>query len=82
MNRDGGNTRACAKLTADIDLKDFCHAADDSKIEKSWELLEIVIKNTKALSMEITRPSPTFISMQTKNIRGFSVIPNKAQSRT
>lgn len=37
VNRDGGDTKACAKLTADIDLKDFCHAADDSKIEKSWE---------------------------------------------
>ena len=37
VNRDGGNNSACAKLTADIDLKDFCHAADDSKIEKSWE---------------------------------------------
>ena len=39
MNRDGGNTRACAKLTADIDLKDFCHAADASKNlgELSWE---------------------------------------------
>ena len=24
-------------MTADIDLKDFCHAADDSKIAKSWE---------------------------------------------
>ena len=28
VNRDGGNTRACAKLTADIDLIDFCHEAD------------------------------------------------------
>ena len=37
VNRDGGDTEACAKLTADIDLKDFCHAADDSKREKSWE---------------------------------------------
>ena len=37
VNRDGGDTKACAKLTADIDLKDFCHAADDSKIAKSWE---------------------------------------------
>ena len=37
VNRDGGDTKACAKLTADIDLKDFCHAADDSKREKSWE---------------------------------------------
>ena len=37
VNRDGSDTKACAKLTADIDLKDFCHAADDSKIEKSWE---------------------------------------------
>lgn len=39
VNRDGGNTRACAKLTADIDLKDFCHAADASKNlgELSWE---------------------------------------------
>lgn len=38
VNRDGGNTRACAKLTADIDLKDFCHAADASKNlgELSW----------------------------------------------
>ena len=38
VNRDGGNTKACAKLTADIDLIDFCHEADASKKleEKSW----------------------------------------------
>lgn len=28
---------ACAKLTADIDLKDFCYAANASKEEQSWE---------------------------------------------
>ena len=28
---------ACAKLTADIDLKDFCYAANASKYEQSWE---------------------------------------------
>lgn len=28
---------ACAKLTADIDLKDFCYAANASKEEYSWE---------------------------------------------
>lgn len=33
-----GNLSVCAKLTDDIDLKDFCHAADASNnIEKSWE---------------------------------------------
>ena len=37
VNRDGGNTRACAKLTADIDLKDFCHAAANNAEELSWE---------------------------------------------
>lgn len=35
-----GNLSVCAKLTDDIDLKDFCHAADASNnIEKSWELI-------------------------------------------
>ena len=28
---------ACAKLIADIDLKDFCYAANASKEEQSWE---------------------------------------------
>ena len=42
VNRDGGNTSACAKIADNvevIDLKDFCHAADDSKNieELSWE---------------------------------------------
>ena len=33
-----GNLSVCAKLTDNIDLKDFCHAADASNnIEKSWE---------------------------------------------
>lgn len=33
-----GNLSVCPKLTDDIDLKDFCHAADASNnIEKSWE---------------------------------------------
>ena len=36
MNEDYDNVKSSAKLTADIDLSDFCHAADDSKIEKSW----------------------------------------------
>ena len=34
---NGGKLSVCAKLTADIDLKDFCHAADASKEEQSWE---------------------------------------------
>lgn len=36
---NGGKLSVCAKLTADIDLKDFCHAADASKNlgELSWE---------------------------------------------
>ena len=34
---NGGKFSKCAKLTADIDLKDFCHAADASKKELSWE---------------------------------------------
>ena len=34
---NGGKLSVCAKLTADIDLKDFCHAADASKEELSWE---------------------------------------------
>lgn len=34
---NGGKLSVCAKLTADIDLKDFCHAADASKKELSWE---------------------------------------------
>lgn len=34
---NGGKLYVCAKLTADIDLKDFCHAADASKEEQSWE---------------------------------------------
>lgn len=34
---NGGKLPVCAKLTADIDLKDFCHAADASKEELSWE---------------------------------------------
>ena len=34
---NGGKLSVCAKLTADIDLKDFCHAADASKKEQSWE---------------------------------------------
>lgn len=37
MNENYDNVKSSAKLTADIDLSDFCHAADDSKIEKSWE---------------------------------------------
>ena len=36
VNEKYENVKASAKLTADIDLSDFCHAADDSKIEKSW----------------------------------------------
>ena len=36
MNENYDNVKSSAKLTADIDLSDFCHAADDSKIEKSW----------------------------------------------
>ena len=36
MNENYDNLKSSAKLTADIDLSDFCHAADDSKIEKSW----------------------------------------------
>lgn len=34
---NGGKFSKCAELTADIDLKDFCHAADASKKELSWE---------------------------------------------
>ena len=34
---NGGKLSVCAKLTADIDLKDFYHAADTSKKELSWE---------------------------------------------
>lgn len=34
---NGGKLSVCAKLTADIDLKDFYHAADASKKELSWE---------------------------------------------
>lgn len=36
---NGGKLSVCAKLTADIDLKDFCHVADASKNlgELSWE---------------------------------------------
>ena len=42
VNRDGGNTSACAKIADNvevIDLKDFCHAADASQnLNKlSWE---------------------------------------------
>ena len=37
VNENYDNVKSSAKLTADIDLSDFCHAADDSKIEKSWE---------------------------------------------
>lgn len=86
VNRDGGNTSACAKIADNvevIDLKDFCHAADDSKNieELSWEPIGYN-KNTMALSTEMERPSPTFISMQAKHLWGFSVIPLKAQSRT
>ena len=46
---NGGKFSKCAKLTADIDLKDFCHAADASKKELSWEpigndsILEILL---------------------------------------
>ena len=36
VNENYDNVKSSAKLTADIDLSDFCHAADDSKIEKSW----------------------------------------------
>ena len=36
VNEKYDNVKSSAKLTADIDLSDFCHAADDSKIEKSW----------------------------------------------
>ena len=36
MNENYDNVKSSAKLTADIDLSDFCHAADDSKIEKNW----------------------------------------------
>lgn len=36
VNENYDNLKSSAKLTADIDLSDFCHAADDSKIEKSW----------------------------------------------
>lgn len=34
---NGEKLSVCAKLTADIDLKDFCHAANASKEELSWE---------------------------------------------
>ena len=39
VNEKYDNVKASAKLTADIDLSEFCHAADDSKniIAKSWE---------------------------------------------
>lgn len=37
VNENYDNVKASAKLIADIDLSEFCHAADDSKIEKSWE---------------------------------------------
>ena len=37
---------------------------------------------TKVLSTEITRPSPTFISMQASLMWDFSVVPMKVQSRT
>lgn len=46
---NGGKLSVCAKLTADIDLKDFCHAVDVSKKELSWEpigndsILEILL---------------------------------------
>lgn len=36
VNENYDNVKSSAKLAADIDLSDFCHAADDSKIEKSW----------------------------------------------
>ena len=36
VNENYDNVKSSAKLTTDIDLSDFCHAADDSKIEKSW----------------------------------------------
>lgn len=36
VNENYDNVKSSAKLTADIDLSGFCHAADDSKIEKSW----------------------------------------------
>lgn len=36
VNEKYENVKASAKLTADIDLSGFCHATDDSKIEKSW----------------------------------------------
>ena len=32
-----GNLSVCAKLTADIDLKDFCYAAANNAKELSWE---------------------------------------------
>ena len=46
---NGGKLSVCAKLTADIDLKGFCHAVDASKKELSWEpigndsILEILL---------------------------------------
>ena len=34
---NGGKLSVCAKLTADIDLKDFCYAAANNAKELSWE---------------------------------------------
>lgn len=84
VNEDYANVKASAKLIADIDLSEFCHAANASEniIAKSWEPIGNSKDNTKALSTEMGRPSPTFISMQNKNIWDFSVIPMKVQSRT
>ena len=54
---NGGKLSVCAKLTADIDLKDFYHAADASKKELSWEpigndsILENLLSSCKLLNI-------------------------------
>lgn len=82
-----GRNNICAKIADNvevIDMSTVCHAADKSQNleEKSWVPIGNSMKSTKVLSTEITRPSPTFISMQAKIIWGFSGIPMKVQSRT
>ena len=54
---NGGKLSVCAKLTADIDLKDFYHAADASKKELSWDpigndsILENLLSSCKLLNI-------------------------------
>ena len=74
-----GNLSVCAKLTDNIDLKYFCHAADASNnIEKSWEPIgsydSYPIKHIKVYLMAMDILSATYILKSNEKVLASLVV--------